>query len=227
MTGRQHFKLAPSEFAYLWEECPRCYYEARHGIGRRPDAPFPAIFNRIEDALCERFDGKSPQTLDESLPSGSLVLRQRWVKSGVIEVPGHDATCSISGRIDGLMRFWPAGFGVVDVKVCAHDDARIAKYARQLWAYSYALEHPPEKVLPVTPVTHLGLFVIQSEGAADLAMGHQSWLLLQMVPKWCPVQRDDGAFLRFLSEVLDVLELPQPPEPSTQCQFCAYRLRGR
>jgi hypothetical protein len=226
MSDRQHFKLSPSEFAYLYEECPRCYYEARHGLSQQPKSAFPAIFNRIEDAICERYDGKSPQTFDEALPAGRLILRQRWVKSGVIEVPGHAATVSINGRIDGLMRFSPAGFGVVDVKVCAHDDERMAKYARQLWAYAYSLEHPLEKVPPLAPVTHLGLFVVQSEACAEFGMGEQSYLLLHMVPKWVPVEKDDAAFLRFLGEVLDVLELPEPPDPDPTCKFCAYRARG-
>jgi hypothetical protein len=226
MSDRQHFKLAPSEFAYLWEECPRCYYEARHGLGRRPDTPFPGIFNRIEGAVCEHFDGRSPEAMAPQLPGGRLICRQRSISSAPIKVPGHEPTVSVAGRLDALAHFNTGGFGVVDFKVCAHSDDLTGRYQRQLWAYAHALEHPMRGDLPLQ-VSHLGLFVFESRTVADLTFQEHNWLLLHMAPQWCPIERDEGAFLRFLSGVLDVLELPEPPPPDPSCKFCAYRARGQ
>jgi len=226
VSDRQHFKLAPSDFAYLWEECRRCYYEARHGLGRRPDTPFPAIFNRIEDAFCAHLEGCDPARMSPLLPAGRVTCRQRLVTSAHIKVPGHQATVSVSGRMDAWARFSDGGFGVIDFKVAAHSDDLATRYQRQLWSYAYALEHPVTGTLPWSPISHLGLFVLESRGVADLAFQEQKWLLLHMEPLWCPVEPDQGAFLRFLGEVLDVLELPEPPPPNPACKFCAYRARG-
>jgi hypothetical protein len=41
------------------------------------------------------------------------------------------------------------------------------------------------------------------------------------------VPRDDGAFLAFLSDVLTVLELPDPPFPAENCPWCQYRRAAR
>jgi hypothetical protein len=226
MSDRRHFKLAPSEFAYLWEECACCYYQARHGLGRRPDTIFPAIFNRIEGAVCDHFDGRDPAALSPLLPSGRVMCRQRAIASAAIRVPGHDSTVSVGGRMDAWARFSVGGFGVIDIKVVAHDDDKLAKFDRQLWSYAYALEHPAAGVLPMAPVSHLGLFVFESRTVADLTFQEHNWLLLHMAPKWYPVERDDTAFLRFLGDILDVLELPEPPPPNPSCKFCAYRARG-
>jgi hypothetical protein len=227
MSDRKHFKLAPSEFAYLFEECPRCYYETRLGLGRRPDTPFPSIFNRIEEAFCTHLDGRSPDQFSPMLPPGRVMCRQRPVTSAAIKVPGHEATVSVGGRMDAWARFSAGGFGVLDFKVIATGDDLALRYARQLWAYAYALEHPAAGTLPLTPVTHLGLFVLEPRTVADMTFQDHNWLMLHMQPHWCPVEPDEGAFLAFLGRVLDVLETPEPPPPDPTCKFCAYRAIGR
>lgn len=223
MTDRQHFKLSPSEFAYLFEECRRCYYAARHGLGRRPDTPFPQAFTRIEGAVFGHLDGCSPERFSPLLPPGKVYARQRFVASAPIKLPGHPATVTISGRMDAWARFVTGGYGVIDLKVSAHGDNLAARYTRQLWSYAYALEHPQAGTLPLAPVTHLGLFVLESRTVAELAFQDHNWLLLHLEPEWCPVHPDEGAFLHFVGQVLDLLEAPEPPEPSASCKFCAYR----
>ena len=36
------------------------------------------------------------------------------------------------------------------------------------------------------------------------------------------ISKDGGWFLEFVGEVLGVLESPQPPNPSPNCQWCGY-----
>ena len=223
MTDRKHFKLAPSEFAYLWNECARCYYERRHGLAKRPDTPFPGIFNRIEGAVCGHLDGRSPHDFSALLPDGRVICRQRPVASGLINVPDHTATVSLVGRMDAWARFITGGFGVIDFKVAGHNENLASRYAPQLWSYGYALEHPAKGTLPVSPVTHLGLFVLESRSMADLAFQEHNWLLLHLEPQWCPVEPNEPELLAFLGAVLDVLELPEAPPPDPSCAFCKYR----
>ena len=61
---------------------------------------------------------------------------------------------------------------------------------------------------------------------ADLTFQEHNWLLLHMAPQWCPIERDEGAFLRFLGGVLDVLELPEPPPPDPGLQFLRVPCEG-
>jgi CRISPR/Cas system-associated exonuclease Cas4 (RecB family) len=39
---------------------------------------------------------------------------------------------------------------------------------------------------------------------------------------WVEVEKDEEAFLSFIDEVLNVLELPEAPEHSPNCQWCNY-----
>jgi hypothetical protein len=44
---------------------------------------------------------------------------------------------------------------------------------------------------------------------------------------WIGVTRDDREFLDFLKDVLNVLELPGPPDGASSCEWCRYRVKSR
>ena len=43
---QQLYKLSPSDFAYLWNDCKHCYYQ-KVKLGVVYSSPFPAMFGRI------------------------------------------------------------------------------------------------------------------------------------------------------------------------------------
>ena len=44
------YKLSPSDFAYLWEECKFCYYQkVKNGISY--NGIFPSMFTKINNLL--------------------------------------------------------------------------------------------------------------------------------------------------------------------------------
>src|SRR5580698_8346615 len=43
--------LAPSDFAFLWDECPRCFYNKVVLNRGRPRSPFPNVFGAIDRAM--------------------------------------------------------------------------------------------------------------------------------------------------------------------------------
>ena len=50
------------------------------------------------------------------------------------------------------------------------------------------------------------------------------WWSQSGCPKWVPFERDDSALLTFIADrVLSVLELPNQPEPTPDCEWCLYR----
>ena len=39
---------------------------------------------------------------------------------------------------------------------------------------------------------------------------------------WIEIEKDEEGFLSFIDGVLDVLELPEAPQHSPNCQWCGY-----
>jgi hypothetical protein len=219
---RQRFKLSPSDLTFLWDECPRCFYEKCHGVRQRPRTAFPSVFNRIDKANRGFYAGKSTAWVSPSLPPGVLECSEQFLRSQDITVPGHDAACWISGKTDCIARFDDGTFGLIDFKTANPGDGHTALYIRQLWAYVYCMEHPAKDSPQLAPVTHMGLLCIQPE-TMQMLIGDKPACLLNATPVWKPRKADEDSFLRFVGRVLDVLEPPEPPESAAACQFCAYR----
>jgi CRISPR/Cas system-associated exonuclease Cas4 (RecB family) len=44
---------------------------------------------------------------------------------------------------------------------------------------------------------------------------------------WVEIPRDDQKFFRFLDDVVSLLEQPEPPKASPDCEWCRYRGESR
>jgi len=97
-------------------------------------------------------------------------------------------------------------------------DAHISLYARQLWAYAYAVEHPAPGKPAFSPVTMLGLVVFQPDAFVHRRGGG----FLAGDVRWVELKRDDTAFMTLLGEVVGVLDQPAAPPASPNCEFCRY-----
>ena len=213
------WKLSPSDFAFLWTECPRCFYLKVVEGRPRPWTPFPGVFKKIDTAENRFFAGKSTKEISSTLPDGVLEYGEMWVESGPIAVPGHTDTCFIRGRFDVVARFVDGTYGVVDFKTTETRDPHVPLYSRQLHGYTFALENHAQGRLHLAPISRLGLFCLDPTDMLRLGEGQYA---LSMAPTWIEVQRDDAGFLNFLGQVLDVLELPRPPLPGPNCGLCQY-----
>ncbi len=220
----QTYKLSPSEFGFLWDECRRCYYLQHTGRLRRPKAPMPAIFGKIGRLMDGFFRGRDVAEIAPALPPGTFELGEKQVQSAPLALPGTSSRAVISGRFDSVVRFADGGYGVIDFKTSAVKPENLIKYARQLHAYALALEQPAPGRPRLAPVTHLGLFVVEPSGMRrDAAGGY----VLETTPLWLPVAREDAAFLEFLAGITAVLDRPEPPPPAPECVYCAYRDAAR
>jgi PD-(D/E)XK nuclease superfamily len=124
----------------------------------------------------------------------------------------------VRGRFDIGVTLDNGTFGIPDLKTARVKDAYIDMYARQLWAYAYAVEHPAPGKPMFSPVSILGLVVFQPDAFVHRRGGG----FLAGDVRWVELKRDDAAFLNLLDEVLSVLELPAPPPPGSTCEFCGY-----
>jgi hypothetical protein len=220
----KEFKLSPSDFAFLWEECKRCFYlKVARGFDR-PRMAFPKIFGTIDKAMTACYSGMHTQAIASGMPEGVIRLGQKWVRSRPIELGMGKRTCSISGRLDALIEFKNDTYGVIDFKTSSARGEHIPLYSRQLHAYAYALENPPPRELPLGPITRLGLLVFEP---STFAHHSDETATLTGGLTWVEMPRDDAAFFDFLDQVVSVLSQPVPPEPAPDCMWCAYRQASR
>lgn len=223
MSSRS-WKLNPSDFAFLWEECKRCFYLKVVNNFQRPRPIMPKIFRVIDTQMRAYFAGKRTGEFVPALTSGVFEYGEKWLESKSIAVPEHSSTCFIYGRFDTLIKFDDKTYAVVDFKTSERKEEHIPLYARQLHAYAYALENAAPGKFAAGPITRLGLLVFEPSMFTKLGDGTAS---LSGDLSWIEIPRDDGEFLGFLGEVLNVLEQPTHPAGASSCEWCSYRDSSR
>lgn len=220
----ENWKLSPSDLTFLWDECKRCFYlKVRHNF-KRPAAPFPKVFGTIDLLMKDIYLGQSTQKISPDLPEGKSIMSGRWVTSEPCGFGCHENTVFISGIFDTLVQFDDGAYGIVDFKTTKPSPGQVAFYSRQLHAYAFALEHPAPGKLSFQPIERLGLLCfdpsrMHEDPKATLSLsGPATWVE-------CPLDKD--GFIKFLVEVLNLLEQSEPPGANPDCQFCAYREASR
>jgi hypothetical protein len=214
------YKLSPSDLTFLWDECKRCFYlKVIHNF-QRPRAPFPKIFGIIDRLMNSYFKGKRSNQVSSDLPDGVIEYGEKWVESHPIRFPGRTASCFLRGRFDTVIAFAEGGYAVVDFKTTKPTAGHVPFYSRQLHAYAYALEHPAPRKFSLQPVTRLGLLCVEPSAIDRMENGQLAYYGEAV---WLEIPKDEEVFLRFLEEVMDVLENPTPPPPGVECGYCRYR----
>jgi len=214
-----NYKLSPSDLTFLYNGCKRCYYQKIVNNVAQPSIPLPSIFSKIAGLLKDHYDGKHTSEIHVALPPGIVSLGEKFVKSEAIQLPNHNDTCYISGKFDIVLSFDDGSYGVIDFKTSNPKSESSNMYSRQLHAYAYALEHPAPGKLALSPVTKLGLLYFYPDNINQQSIDRLNYGA-EIV--WVEVEKDEEAFLSFIDEVLNVLELPEAPEHSPNCQWCNY-----
>jgi hypothetical protein len=215
-------RLAPSDLTFLWEECRRCFWLKAKGVLKRPSGPFPKIFSRLDQQTKDFFLGSRTEDMAESLRPGQVSFGGRSVRSALLEVPGHRSRVVLGGRIDTALAFDDGTFGLIDFKTAEPKAEHVFFYGRQLHSYALALEDPAFGALRLSPVVQLGLLCVEPLGMVGLGDG----VAYNATAHFLDIPRDDGAFMAFLSQVLFVLERPEPPDATPGCSYCSYLAAG-
>lgn len=209
------YKLSPSDFAYLYEECKLCYcLKIKHGI-YQPSMPMPGVFSAINTRLQGTLVGQNLQSLSKDLPDGRVIAQEGWVESE--PVPG--TSVFIKGKYDLLVKNPDGTHTLVDLKISQPGEDKIDKYKTQLTAYKFALEHPKTGEPIIT--TRLGLLLFYPDTVAFTA----GTAKLDFPPHWLEVPVDMAGFLSFMQGIDKLLSGPLPAESKT-CKWCQYRHVG-
>ena len=205
------FKLSPSDFAYLYEECKLCYWlKVKKGI-YQPSMPMPGVFSAINTRIQSTFLKKNLQTLSKSLPEGKVEIQEGWVES--IPVPGTNVY--FKGKYDLLAKQEDRSYVLIDLKISQPGEDKIERYKTQLAAYKFALENPKEG--RAIPIQKMGLLVVYPEGI----FFKNEKAYLEFPPKWLEVPYDGEGFFDFIKEIDTLLSGPAPAESKT-CKWCLY-----
>ncbi|MFN2641271.1 MAG: PD-(D/E)XK nuclease family protein [Actinomycetota bacterium] len=216
------FKVNPSDFAFLWDECQRCFYrKVVLGI-TRPRTPMAKVFILIDGLMKRFYLGAPTSSLSPTLAAGRIEAGDMWLRSKPIEIEGHGASCYIVGRPDSIIAFEDGSYGVIDFKTSRSKDNHVALYSRQLHSYGYALENPAPRAEGLYPITTYGLHCV-----TPISMGgNGAGLSFEMEAIWIPIEKEENKFLEFMDEVLTVLERRTPPDAGEECLYCRYFHEG-
>ncbi len=209
------FKLSPSDFAFLYEECKLCYYlKVKHNI-KHPQMPFPGVFSTINTKLQTPLVGKELQSVSKALPEGFVEKQEGFVESK--KVPG--TSVYIKGKYDLLVKKKDGTYILVDLKISKPDEDKIEKYKTQLGAYKFALENPASgEAIKVSQIALLIFYPDSVEFKKDSVK-------FEFPPIWMDVPVDDKGFLKFAREIESLLSGP-PPAEGENCGWCGYRHKG-
>ena len=152
-------------------------------------------------------------------------MQGKWVNSAPISFDGVEASCYIKGAFDSVLSFDDGSYAVIDFKTSQPNPAHVEFYGRQLSAYAFALEHPSEKGLSISPISKLGLLYLDP---VDIAQGEDYHRITYGGEvTWQEIPKNEFAFLAFMKRVLTLLSLPEPPPAADGCGFCVYREEAR
>jgi len=217
-------RLSPSDFAFLWEGCKRCFYlKVVHGV-RQPSMPMAGIFKRIESLQMKFYDGRRTEEVLPGLPPGTIRCGERGVESEPVELDGIPPWY-IYGKIDSLIEFDDKSWGILDFKTTTISPEKGKLYGRQLHAYAHSFENPAasprilkEAAPSLKPITKLGILCFEPSELMHEPVGSHTY---RGAVQWIEIPRDDAAFLKFVGDTLKVLG-GELPAPSFTCDWCAY-----
>lgn len=211
------YKLSPSDFAYLYEECKHCYYlKIKHGI-QHPSMPFPGVFSALNTRIQGNLIGKTLKTLSDNLPDCKVINQEVFVESALVP----DTSCYIKGKYDLLCKNDNGKqnsddtYTLVDLKISQPDVDKIEKYKTQLTAYKFALENPKEG--SSIKITRMGLLVFYP----DTLVFENGIAKIDFPPKWLEIPADENGFFDFIKEI-DSLLAGSLPQENPDCKYCNY-----
>lgn len=218
------WKLSPSDFAFLLEECRRCFYLKVVKGFYRPRPIMPKIFTVIDMQMKKCFENKRIEGLVKGIPSGIVKYADEWVESKPIIFTDAEYSCFIRGKLDTIVKFDDDSYGVIDFKTTEVNEGSINLYSRQLHAYAHALENPAHGKFSCSPISRLGLIVYEPQ---EFSCKNKEVASLDGDLKWVEIPLNSESFLKFIDNLLSFLDKPEPPEPSPSCEWCKYRENSR
>lgn len=218
------YTASPSDFAFLWDDCKRCFWlKYKHGINK-PSSPFPRVFGLLDQAQKQMFRGLHTSKITSTMPRGRCVYSDEWVNSVPIGFKGTKTKIALRGIFDTVIQLDGGGYCVMDYKTTIPNSNTLPKYQRQLETYAFAISHPAKGKKKLAPAKEVGLLCLE-----PLTMGKVRGMDYQYNTRavWMGTRTNERAFRRFLREVVALLDSEKVPDPGERCSLCEYRALAR
>ena len=210
--------LSPSDFAFLWDDCPRCFYLKVARKQPRPSSPFPSVFGRIDRAMKEFYLGERAEVGLRDAGRGDRWGRPVGEVGTASLCPAVGQDLPHPGTIDVLVDCDDGTTGVVDFKTTIPKPDHIATYGRQLHAYAWPWSTRLEWAPRAGQLPGAALFPVPTPtrrpGGRPASTGTWSGSRSPGTTKPSP---------GFSCEVVGVLDGPDPPPASPNCSWCELR----
>lgn len=208
------FKLSPSDFKYLYEDCKHCYYQKiKRGVFL-PSIGMPGVFSKMNSLLQNTIIGMDLREINSGLPAGKIEVKEGFLRSKPIP-PIND--CYISGRFDIVSHLDDGTHAVIDFKITNPGEDKLSKFSPQLHAYKFALENP--EIGSPRKVSKMGVVAISPE---EISFPGDD-VIFKTKPYWFEIKEDMKGFYSFISEVSALLNGSIPKEDPSNCKWCYYR----
>jgi len=208
------YKLSPSDFKYLYEDCKHCYFRKVKENISLPSIGMPGVFSKMNSLLQNAIIGMDLKDINSKLPSGKIQIKEGYLKSKPIP-PTND--CYISGRFDIASELDDGTYAVIDFKITDPTEDKMQRFFPQLHAYKFALENP--SFGEAKKVSKMGVIAINPE---DISFPGDT-IIFKAKPYYFEIKEDMDRFYAFISEVSKLLNGPLPSE-NENCDWCKYRI---
>lgn len=201
--------IAPSDFAFLYDESKWAFHLKYVSGIKRPPLVLPKIFNVIDNSIKESYSGHDFSQVCKDLPQGVMQTSDKWVKSTPIVNPDYDISVSIIGKIDAYFEYPDGTTSIVDFKTSEINEEFAQKYNRQLHAYCYGVSHPANSsCLSLENITDPGLIIFEPR---KFMIDYNGNAGIKGSVKWHAFNLDIDSFRSFIAnEVIPLLAGPEP-----------------
>ena len=210
------FNFSPSEFAFGYAGCKRCYYDQKVN-NIKVSLPFPSVFSKLDILQKNFYHDKSSDLLGGKIASGVIKTDYSRTQKSKILQDNKGRKFQLKGRIDAYVKHKDS-FSIIDFKVTDIDEKKIDTYATQLLAYAIMFDQPDEGFLKLNPIIDLGIFCFEPDTMVD----HQNAPNFKMKTQFYLIERDDKKMFEFITMIIDMLE-GENPTSKEKCSICKVR----
>ena len=210
------FNFSPSEFAFGYAGCKRCYYDQKVN-NIKVSLPFPSVFSKLDILQKNFYHDKSSDLLGRKIASGVIKTDYSRTQKSKILQDNKGRKFQLKGRIDAYVKHKDS-FSIIDFKVTDIDEKKIDTYATQLLAYAIMFDQPDEGFLKLNPIKDLGIFCFEPDTMVD----HQNAPNFKMKTQFYLIERDDKKMFEFITMVIDMLD-GKSPNSKEKCSMCKVR----
>ena len=223
----KEYSFSPSELDYKAKKCKRCFYIHKNHKINAGDRP-PPVFSSFDAAQKPYFKTTNTKSWCNHLPDGEIMnsdeLPGKIVSEGLKD--NKERKFKLSGNPDIVIKFKENSFGIVDFKTTIISEDKAENYRYQLEAYAQIFSNPGStkkaKTPKLNPITHMGILQFYPEKITD----HDDQSCdFKMKTFYSPLSRKEKDFYDFITSLIDLLELPEPPDFDPACNFCNFTIK--